>query len=701
MKARRFWISLMMVLAALSVLASGPCIAENAAPEEEPAEEPAEWTVLFYLCGSDLESKYSYASKSLKDISSVGFPYNMLPIFEQGYASRAEMMRPVGRVNVLFQTGGASHWHTEELGITISTESLQRWQYKYYPDKNGDLSAEPFCLLEELPLRSMASPDTLADFIRWGAETHPAKKYALVLWGHGSGAATGLLIDELFSGDIMYLHELRQALASGGVYMDTLLIDACMMASIETAWNVRDHARWMVASQEAVPGEGTAIEVWLRDLISHPSLDGLWLSRRICDTTQIKYNIHESHNTDDLLTWSVVDLTKIDHLVASYGNLFQLVNDALRDNPTVATLYISFLASADVYGNSGQRMCDLLSVIEEPSITSGVSVSNIFDVRLLDEAIRAFSDAVIYTSRGSWRSTASGLSFCYPAGLDAMSLNYYAMNFPMPRYLAYLDSISPGWSAPAWIYEHTERLPEVEAIAPLQVTVEKAMSANGIPSLILGETQYNVDTLIYRLYRANPQNGGIELIMENDCFIDVSTPGTMLYRAEEPMSSLTLDGQLCSTTLIRNTPGMERLYDIPIQLNSSLVLLRVSETMTPLRLFPSLFEIIGIWEQSDMPNRISESLTTVSGYEYRPIFPLEKKIGGKTYYNFGTTQTMPRGIEVLKKPLPAGTYYLEYDITNVVMLHATMDRIEIHWDGKEMTFPEGFTWEGAADLNWD
>jgi hypothetical protein len=55
---------------------------------------------------------------------------------------------------------------------------------------------------------------------------------------------------------------------------------------------------------------------------------------------------------------------------------------------------------------------------------------------------------------------------------------------------------------------------------------------------------------------------------------------------------------------------------------------------------------------------------------------------------------MPRGIEVLKKPLPAGTYYLEYDITNVLMLHATMDRIKIHWDGKKMTFPEGFTWEG-------
>ena len=47
----------------------------------------------------------------------------------------------------------------------------------------------------------MADPRTLSDFIRWGVETCPAKKYVLVLWGHGNGAGSGLFIDELFDGD--------------------------------------------------------------------------------------------------------------------------------------------------------------------------------------------------------------------------------------------------------------------------------------------------------------------------------------------------------------------------------------------------------------------------------------------------------------------------------------------------------------------
>ena len=34
----------------------------------EQAEEPDEWTVLIYMCGSDLESKYSFGTMNLEEI---------------------------------------------------------------------------------------------------------------------------------------------------------------------------------------------------------------------------------------------------------------------------------------------------------------------------------------------------------------------------------------------------------------------------------------------------------------------------------------------------------------------------------------------------------------------------------------------------------------------------------------------------------
>ena len=110
-----------------------------------------------------------------------------------------------------------------------------------------------------MPLSSMADPETLQDFVAWGAVKYPAKKYGLVLWDHGGGSKTGIFIDELFENDTMYLYELGEALRGGGVMFETVLFDACLMANVETAYIIKDYARYMVASEEVVVGQGTAI----------------------------------------------------------------------------------------------------------------------------------------------------------------------------------------------------------------------------------------------------------------------------------------------------------------------------------------------------------------------------------------------------------------------------------------------------------
>ena len=40
----------------------------------------------------------------------------------------------------------------------------------------------------------MANPETLSDFVHWGAENYPARKYALLLWDRGGGSKTGIFI---------------------------------------------------------------------------------------------------------------------------------------------------------------------------------------------------------------------------------------------------------------------------------------------------------------------------------------------------------------------------------------------------------------------------------------------------------------------------------------------------------------------------
>ena len=225
---------LLFLLVVLSVLiGAAGAAAETAA---EPADAEADWTVMFYLCGSDLESQYGFATGNLKELMNCKAPASYLAdlIEEEDPSFDRSTIEQQGRVNVLIETGGCAQWRSEDLGIEIAADSLQRWRFEPLRPKQGlpEDEVQNLTLEETLPLQSMSDPGTLSDFIRWSAERYPAKKYALVLWDHGGGAKNGLFVDELFNGDILYLYELNDALANGGTQFECVIIDACLMALV-------------------------------------------------------------------------------------------------------------------------------------------------------------------------------------------------------------------------------------------------------------------------------------------------------------------------------------------------------------------------------------------------------------------------------------------------------------------------------------
>ena len=115
---------LILLLAALAVPALCAC-AEEAAPAGTEAEE-AEWTGMFYFCGSDLESKYGFASGNLEEIAQVSYPDTMIsayPLF-RGQAIDTDNIPYPPNVNVLIETGGTTRWHDDNLSIDIRTDVL-------------------------------------------------------------------------------------------------------------------------------------------------------------------------------------------------------------------------------------------------------------------------------------------------------------------------------------------------------------------------------------------------------------------------------------------------------------------------------------------------------------------------------------------------------------------------------------------------
>jgi hypothetical protein len=165
----------------------------------------------------------------------------------------------------------------------------------------------------------MGDPATLVSFAEWAAYSYPAEKYALIISSHGKGWE-GCCWDEPSENDNMDLAEIRSALGdiSGfiGRPLDIIGFDACLMGMTEVAYELREYASVMVASEHAEPSSGWPYDAILARLVETPDADAAQFASIIVDNYYTAY-------APTGYTMSAVDLTKIDAVVVSLGDLAQ------------------------------------------------------------------------------------------------------------------------------------------------------------------------------------------------------------------------------------------------------------------------------------------------------------------------------------------------------------------------------------------
>ncbi len=168
-----------------------------------------------------------------------------------------------------------------------------------------------------------STPAALQEFIQWGRATYPSDKVALVLWSHGGGWKTqplkartrGVLNDGT---SLMSIRDLAGVLRQTGP-VDLLNFDACVMGMYEVAYEMRNLATVMVASEENVPGTGQPYHLILNHLVAHPAMTASDLGRQ----TVIDYRDHYAGlaNFRGGVTMSALNLSKMDALHAAIGTL--------------------------------------------------------------------------------------------------------------------------------------------------------------------------------------------------------------------------------------------------------------------------------------------------------------------------------------------------------------------------------------------
>jgi len=277
-----------------------PQKAEKTETQEGPKDEVTlsgrgekEWTLLFYLDGNSNLSRASLYK--LRSLEKTGSDENMNIV--------AQVSRPKQFVRDLF-TGDWSgtrryyvtqnpssnevynqfHLHNgynkgkamvkmmgnaleegKEKGIiTDNTGPIGKSKFLYKATKNspfnsvknilketGEIHSE---LISEEGKAAMSSPETLRDFLEWGMKNYPAKHYMVVIQGHGTGAE-GVLGDKDGKMSLPIMENtLMEVQKDTGVKPDILFFDACLMGGAEVAYQMKDTADIMLASQEVERG---------------------------------------------------------------------------------------------------------------------------------------------------------------------------------------------------------------------------------------------------------------------------------------------------------------------------------------------------------------------------------------------------------------------------------------------------------------
>jgi len=250
---------------------------------------------------------------------------------------------------------------------------------------------------------NMGRADALVDFVSWAVDNYPAQHYALIIWDHGDGwrenenrvyepwKVAGY--DET-SGDYLYMDEVQTALRilkENGYEIDLIGFDACLMGMVEVAYELKDYASFMVASEDVVPGEGWRYDLFLEDLIS-TLIEGVDVS-----PIDLGRMIIESYKETEGSTLSLIDLKRMDDV----ASLLRELSSALRDDSSLAR--VARAMAQEFYDPS---IIDLYSFASYLAGIKGSSTELAFS---LCEAIK---NAVI--ENYSLLSDAHGLSVYFP-----------------------------------------------------------------------------------------------------------------------------------------------------------------------------------------------------------------------------------------------------------------------------------------------
>ncbi len=386
-----------------------------------PAEKKV-YTLMVYMIGSDLESRYASATSDIEEMEAAGVDYT--------------------KNNVLIYAGGSRRWNND---IPAGNNSILDLSL----DKDHRIVASTAISA------NMAAPETLSDFINFARENYPAEHYGIIFWDHGAGPLWGYGSDELFDHDTLSLEEMAKAMEMTAFdhrnKLDFVGFDACLMGSLETMTIWSEYADYYIGSEELEPGAG-----WNYDFLSilNETDDTKIIVQKIVERYGAYYEAAKTKTSDPDVTLACANLSKAAQVQTALASLSEEMAGDLsqgayaqlwRDRAEAKSFGLVENSKGETFAYDLMDLGDFAEVISESYPKQS---------RQIKEAVEALIIAQYSNIAGT-----SGVAIYYPYGnkaqfnemssaYNALDINGQYSDFLMQFTQTWLRSAGRDWKIP-------------------------------------------------------------------------------------------------------------------------------------------------------------------------------------------------------------------------------------------------------------
>lgn len=259
---------------------------------------------------------------------------------------------------------------------------------------------------------------TIIDFVRHAKVNFPAQNRMLTLWDHGNGWQNVHVFDAVTDATDRLKIENVFEVVNQQPDIAVLCFDACLMAMIEIAYELRDRVKYIVASENVVPADrGWPHDAILRTLTMRPRITPGQVACAILDSFAGSYT-----GSEQPVTLSALKLDKVEAAVTEIDLLARELIAACTNGGRREVLFARRYSQS--FGNPDY--IDIISFCEQLRLQFAPETDIAQSAAKVKQAV---GDMVLGATRSSAQSVrgSHGVSIYFPD--RPMSPLYYKLEF--------------------------------------------------------------------------------------------------------------------------------------------------------------------------------------------------------------------------------------------------------------------------------